>query len=274
MSAKQYEGLNYISGFPFSVFTSAETESRALSIADRCQNAFAFLKSTFAFEPEVCVLVLSPQDWKQHATYPVYGMPHYADHSTLVVAGQGSDFWQSMSPPVEALPPDAARAMRNAYGQPDGSVNLSPFFDLLAVHELSHLFQFQAGSKFPRLWLAELFCNLSLHAYTVAVEPDQITALETFPQLVASLPISELRYRSLADFERLYIDVGPQNYGWYQCRFHVAARHIYENGGVESLRRLWREFLNSEENVSDEKLVLRLREVHPTVEQVLTTWPE
>ena len=31
---------------------------------------------------------------------------------------------------------------------------------------------------------------------------------------------------------------GP-NYGWYQVRFHVLARRMYEEGGEAALRRLW-----------------------------------
>lgn len=76
------------------------------------------------------------------------------------------------------------------------------------MHELGHLFQFQAKCQFPRLWLAELFCNICLHAYVVAREPEQLPALETFPQMVANLGVAELRYRSLEDFERSYTDVG------------------------------------------------------------------
>jgi hypothetical protein len=271
---KQYPNLTELTGFPFPVYVSDGTEQRAQSIASRCHNAHEFLRSALEFDPEICVLVLTPDDWSQHATYPVYGMPHYADERTLVVAGQESDFWQSMSPPAAALPPEAAQAVVAAYGQPNSSIDLSPFFDLLAVHELGHLFQFQGKCQFPRLWLAELFCNICLHAYTVAVEPEQLPALETFPRMVSSLGDAGVRYRSLADFEQLYIDVGPQNYGWYQCRFHVAAKHIYEGGGVEALQRLWRAFLQSDEQLSDEQLAVRLREgVHPEVEHVLTLWP-
>lgn len=273
MSLNQYPNLIEISDSQFPVYASAGTERQAQSIAVRCRNAREFLGSALEFEPQMNVLVLAPENWDEYANFPVYGMPHYTDERTLAVAGQDNGFWQSMTPPVEALPPEAARAMKAAYGQPDGSINLSPFFDLLTVHELGHLFQFQAKCQFPRLWLAELFCNVCLHAYTVAVEPEQLPALETFPQMVANLEVAELRYRSLEDFERLYIDVGAQNYGWYQCRFHVAAKRIYEAGGIEALQRLWKAFLQSDEKLSDEQLAARLREdAHPEIERVLTAW--
>lgn len=275
MSAKKYPDLINLPGFPFPIYASAGTELQAKSIAVRCRNAKEFLGSTLGFEPQVNVLVLTPEQWPKYAAFPVYGMPHYTDDQTLAIAGQNNGFWQSMCPPAEALPPPAARAMQAAYGQTDGSINLSSFFDLLAVHELGHLFQFQAKCQFPRLWLAELFCNICLHAYTVIAEPEQLKALETFPQVVANLGVAELRYRSLEDFERLYINVGPQNYGWYQCRFHVAAKRIYEAGGVGALQRLWKLFLQSDEKVSDEQLAACLRaDAHPEIENVLTGWPK
>lgn len=273
MSLKQYPNLVELEGFLFPVHASAGTEQRARSIAARCRNAHDFFGATFEFEPQLRVLVLAPEHWGEYAASPVYGMPHYTDERTLAVAGQDNGFWQSMSPPVEVLPPQAAHAMRDAYGRPDGSINLSTFFDLLAVHEIGHLFHLQAKREFLRLWLMELFCNICLHAYVVAREPEQLPALETFPQIVAGAGAGELRYRSLDDFERLYIDVGAQNYGWYQCRFHVAAKRIYEAGGIGALQRLWKAFPQSDEKLSDERLAARLREdVHAEVERVPTTW--
>ncbi len=140
--------------------------------------------------------------------------------------------------------------------------------------ELGHLFQFQAKWQVPRLWLAELFCNICLHAFTATVEPEQLPALETFPQMVANSGGADLRYLSLEDFERLYIDVGPQNYGWHQCRFPVAAKRIYEAGGVDC-NAFWKAFLQSNEKMSDDQLAARLRaDVYREVEDVLTAWPK
>ncbi len=273
MAATPYPALVELPGASFPVYVSHGTEQRAGQIAERCRSARHFLGVTFDFEPQLRVLVLNPEDWREYATFPVYGMPHYTDAQTLAVAGEDNDFWQSMAPPVDALPPQAAEVMRAAYGQSDGSVDLSLFFDLLAVHEMGHLCHLQASLQFPRRWLMELFCNICLHAYVVAREPEKVLALEAFPSVIAGGEVSQLRYRSLADFERLYTDVGPQNYGWYQCRFHVAAKDIYSAGGVEALERLWRVFLQSSATGSDEELAVQLRDdVHPAVARVLTEW--
>lgn len=86
MFLKQYPTLIELSGFPFPVYASTGTEQRAQSIAARCRNAHDFLSSRFEFEPQVCVLVLRPEDWSEYATFPVYGMPHYTDERTLWAA--------------------------------------------------------------------------------------------------------------------------------------------------------------------------------------------
>jgi hypothetical protein len=124
------------------------------------------------------------------------------------------------------------------YGQSDGSIDLSSFFDLTSIHELAHLFQFQASVQFPRLWLDEFFANLSLHAYVASQQPDLLPVLETFPRLMLQAGAARFQYHSLADFERLYSDVGDANYGWYQCQLEVAAKAVYDSGGVAALQRL------------------------------------
>lgn len=263
-----------LEGYPFPVFVSPGTEDRGMAIADRSQRAYEFLGRALEFEPELRVLVLAPEHWKAYASFPLYGMPHYTEARTIALAGLDSIFWQSLLPTPGTLPRADEEAMHSAYGQPDGSLNLSPFFDLLAVHEMGHVFHLQAACHFPRLWLMELFCNICLHAYVAGREPGQLRALDTFPRIVAGAGAGNLHHRSLRDFEKLYTDVGSRNYGWYQCRLHVAAKNIFDAGGIDALRRLWKTFLRIRENVTDDDLAAVLEgEVHPAVEHVLSTWP-
>ena len=94
--------------------------------------------------------------------------------------------------------------------------------------------------------------------------------LETFPRVVLEGGSAQFEHQSLADFECLYTAVGPQNYGWYQCRLHVAARQVFEAGGAAALQRLWQAFVP----ISDDQLTEVLRQVHPRLEQVLTGWSD
>jgi hypothetical protein len=152
------------------------------------------------------------------------------------------------------------------YGLPDGSTDLSPFFNLTSVHELAHLFHEQANVQFPRKWLQEFFANLSLHAYVATQEPEQLPILETFSRLVVEAGSASFEHHTLADLDRLYTGVGPQNYGWYQCRLHVAAKAVYDAGGVAALQRLWQAF----PPISDDQFIQVLGQVHPQLERVFT----
>jgi hypothetical protein len=279
MSQKLYPNLFELSGFPIAVYFSAGTEQRAREIAGRCQRAYQFLGPTLNFEAEICVLVLAPEHWQDYTGSPMYGVPQTIDKRTLVVAGQNSELWKMIVPPLEDLSPSVAQAMRVVYGQPDGSIDLASYMGLLAVHEMGHLYLDQATGtfdfNFPRRWLVELFCHLCLHAYIAIEEPQQLPSLETFPKTIVIRGLSPLSYQTLDDFERLYAGMEPPNFVWYLSRLHLAAQRIYEAGSIETLQRLWQALVQSSEKLSDEQLALRLRtEVHPEAERVLAKWPD
>jgi hypothetical protein len=268
--SEQYPDLIELSGFVFPVYVSSGCEERGRSMAAICQQAYEFLSETLPARAKVNVLVLAPAHWSQYGTHPTYGMPHAeTDQQALIMAGEDNAFWQSMVPPLETLPQGTAEAVCAVYGRPDGTIDLSPFFDLLSVHELAHLFHDQENVQFGRKWLQEFFANLCLHAYVATQQPEQLPVLETFPPLVLEEISAPFEHQSLADFERLYTGVGPQNYAWYQCRLHVAAKAVYSAGGVVALQRLWRAFAP----ISDDRLTQVLGQVHPRLEQVFTGWP-
>jgi hypothetical protein len=279
MSQKLYPNLCALSGIPIAVYFSAGTEQRARELAGRCQRAYQFLGTTLNFEAEICVLVLAPEHWQDYTGSPMYGVPQTIDKRTVVVAGQNSELWEMIVPPLEDLSPAVAQAMRVVYGQPNGSIDLASYMSLLAVHEMGHLYLDQATGtfdfNFPRRWLVELFCNLCLQAYIAIEEPEQLPSLETFPKAIVIRGLSPLSYQSLDDFERLYAGMEPPNFVWYLSQLHLAAQRIYNAGGLEILQQLWQMLVQLSEKVSDEQLALYLRtEVHPEVERVLAKWPD
>ncbi|GAB4445636.1 MAG: hypothetical protein Fur0044_41860 [Anaerolineae bacterium] len=279
MSPKLYPNLVELPGPYVTLYFSPNTEQRAREFANRCQRACQFLSPTLKFEAEICVLVLAPEHWQECTGSPMYGVPQTIDQRTLVVAGQNSELWTMITPPLADLSPAVAQAMQVAYGQPDGSIDLAAYMNLLAVHEMGHLYLDQAAGTFdfnlPRRWLVELFCQLCLHAYAAIEEPEQLPRLETFPKTIMAGGVAHLSYKTLDDFERLYADMEPPNFVWYLCQLHLAARRIFDAGGVETLQRLWQMLIQSREKLPDEQLALRLRtEVHPAVEHVLTRWPD
>jgi hypothetical protein len=279
MTQDKYSTLNELTGYSFPIYISSGTEARAQAIAAQCERAYRFFSKLLNRTSEIHALILAPEQWEKFASYPIFGMPHYVDMYTLVVAGQESEMWRMIMPPMEYLPSDMVQTLRKVYGKADGSISVASFMDLLALHEMLHLFINQATDTvdfhLPRRWVVELFCNLGLHAYMETEEPTGLEHLTAYPQAIVTLGYQHLAHKTLNDFEQLYAGMEPPNFAWYQCQLHVAARHIYEAGGIESVQAMFRTIVRSKDNTSDEQLAVQLRDdVHLNAAKVLTTWPD
>jgi len=65
----------------------------------------------------------------------------------------------------------------------------------------------------------------------------------------------------------------PRNYGWYQCRLHIAGKNIYNKGGEETFIKLWKGLLTNHDKMTDEQFASFLNtKVHYEVAVVLTDW--
>lgn len=267
IDASKHEGLRTLETFPFPVRHSDGFEERADSIARRCARASRFLGEALDFEPNLALLVLSREDWNGRSEYQ-YGVPSYKA-GNLIVAGEPNEFWQGLVELLKDALPEGLEDLRKVYDQPDGDIDLAPFFDLVAVHELGHGFSGQVPVSFPRNWMNEYFANLCMCAYVLHRERESLPVLETLPRLLVRISHERFAHRTLADLEALYIEVGLQNYMWYQSQLILAAQEALESGGIEVLRSLWRRFAMPDE------VLLRILEqdVHLAVARVLSDWP-
>lgn len=271
-----YEKLVALKGHSIQVYSSKGQEARAASMATRVDNAIAFHGSLLQFKPEVVLLVLTEADWSQYTSFPVYGMAHYSDNKTLIVAAEDNPFWKSFLPPLELLPQALAEQIRQVYKLPDGSLSMQAFFDLLALHELGHAYHIQGGLNMQRKWMGEFFCNVLLHTYIAEKEPGQLPALTLFPQMVINAGAKEYTFHSLKDIEERYEEIGqqyPKNYGWFQCRWHAAAASVYDAAGVSVCRKLWVAFKTEKQVLDDEALLDFLQKnTHPSIADVMRHW--
>ena len=235
-------------------FASPGVEERAEAIGRMAADSHDYLSGLLGFRPEAQVLVVAEDDWGRVSGAPLYGLPN-ASNGTLVVAGTEAPFWESFA---EMVQPADRSELEAVYGVRDGAVRLGPFMDLIAVHEVAHVFH-EGTQHFPRLWLQELFANLSLHAWTAQRSPNDLERLTTLPRLAARAPTETFDHTSRDDFERLYSNVGGANYVWYQFRLQVQAAELYERAGAAAVRRLFDAF-----HFDDDALARRLAaEVDP-----------
>ena len=279
ISCQNFDGLNQLKGFRTKTYYSDGSNEQANEMAKRCDNVVSFYKNLIDFEPAVTLLVLSKEDWSKYTNFPVYGMPHYDDNNTLIVASEDNDFWKSFIPPVDKLPRELAQQITKTYSGKDGDLTMRGFFDLLAIHELGHAFHIQNGLTMQRKWMGELFANIFLHTYIAEIEPELLPALTVFPRMVvSSTDKKELQFTSLNDLESNYDKIGqqfPNNYGWYQCRWHMAAANIYDTGKITAFKNLWFTLKQQHEILDDssfEKLLSA--KVHQSVADVQLKWDE
>jgi hypothetical protein len=265
----EIEELRPIDGFAFPVWASPGTEERALVIGQRVERAHAWFTGVLGFQPRVRLLALAPSDWDRLAGMPVFGFPHFIGDDTVVVGSVPAPFFAEI---VDFWKPDLSeptwRRLRDVYGDPpvvDG------FSDLLAVHELGHLFHVQAGFWRPATWLPELFCNVGLEGYVAEVEPPGLEILETLPLATSEVSPERFAVRELNGMDQATRVGGPLNYAWFELRLHAAAKPIWEQAGRSAFRRLYERFRDGPEP-DDPRRVLH-EEVHPEYARVIDEWP-
>ena len=199
--------------------------------------------------------------WATKSEQPLYGLPNAGD-GTLTVAGTETPFWADLAEMVaEDDRPELGGAV---YADEKGQLRFGPFFDLVAVHEVGHLFH-QGVVHFPRLWLGELFANLCLHAWVERRAPESLATLITLPRLGARKEAEAWPYRTWADFERVYSSMPGPNYAWFEFRLQLGAADLYARGGEDTVRRLFDAFRLDDESLLD---VLR-DQVDPGLADVL-----
>ena len=275
--AQQFADLIVLKGRSIEVYFSPGYEVRAAAIALRVEKALAYDQQLLGFKPTATLLVLSAADWNKYAAKgAVFGMPHYTDMKTLIVAAHDNAFWKSFVPPLDQLPDNLRAQVTTVYKTGDSSLSMQAFFDLLAIHELGHAFHQQAGLTMQRKWMGELFVNILLHTYVAENEPQSLQALTLFPKMVVAAGSNEFKYTSLKDIQERYEEIGqhyPKNYGWCQCRWHVASADIYDQSGKQVGKKLWDALKMQNAILNDQQLIIFLSEkADKSVADMVVNW--
>mgnify|MGYP007011820054 CR=1 FL=1 len=274
-----YEGLIRIENPSETVYVSKGHEEFGKHLAGLVEGANRYLSALVGKPvPQTTLLILSREDWGKF-TNPqiIYGMPHYGGN-TLVVAAEDNDFWRANMPPLHTLTPEQQEVFRQVYANEAGELSVRPFFDVLAIHELGHGWTTYHTIKRQRFWLEEIFCNVFLHTFIAEKRPDLLPALEVLPMLQTTGNRNQFKYTTLTQFEEGYWIIArdaPVNYGWYQFRFHYAAKEVYDMAGPQVLKNLWN-FMAGQSDILDQEALLNglHSNVHPAMADVYRRWDE
>lgn len=107
---------------------------------------------------------------------------------------------------------------------------ISPF-DCVALHELGHIFMKRYNHTIThKLWAGEF-----LASYFAICFFQQHKNYPGLPQIDETG--YQPKYKTLADFEKYYSNVGAPNYGWYQGKFQELGKRLYQKFKVDLIRK-------------------------------------
>jgi hypothetical protein len=202
-------------------------------------------------------------------------MPHCTDGQTLVMAADAPEFWEGARSWVfGAVADEQMERLKSIYGTVDGELNVRPFNDLVALHELGHIFHKQVPFDFPRHWLRELFATFCQYVAVAVGLPERMPHLLSLP-LAVHRPAEEMTFTALDDFDRPTSELGLGNFIWYQWELLFAARAIYEREGPAILRRIFDASLSCcDRSTIEADLVGWLeKKASPVTAGVMRNWP-
>jgi len=241
MKTELRDGLVEVPG-GLPTFASDGLEGAASTIGGIAADSYEYLAGLLGIRPGAQVLVLSEADWAVKCDQPLYGLPNAGD-GTLTVAGTEARFWADLA---DMVADDDRAELEAVYEDAGRQLRFGPFFDLIAVHEVGHLFS-QGYVAFPRSWLSEFFANLCLHAWVEQRSPASLETLLTLPGLGAKAAADTWPSRTWVDFDRDYSSMPGPNYVWFQFRRQVAAAELYGQGGEDTVRRLFEVFRHDDQ---------------------------
>ena len=250
--------LATLKGFPFEVRYSEGSLERARVMSRITAEAYGYFAELFALEPDLAVIVANETDWESRQPY---GLPYFNDDAdqirpgiVVMPAGTGV-FWVDMVQDLHETAPGAYERLRVTYPNGDGGVDLQPFFDLIAVHELGHAFEASGDLRLPTFWLGEIFANLCLHAFVATRRPQSLNTLEVLSVVGArseglDARMSHEGFTTLEELETHYTGgqdpMSPRNYVWYQYRWQRLAAAMFDADGEDGLVRFWEYFVHTQ----------------------------
>ncbi len=227
------------SPYPFKTLYCEGVKEEADQQSVLVDDAYNFLSAFMGEKDAFCLLVVAPDDWERNAYSPVVGMPEYYKGNLIVGAGK-NPLSMNYEALISSFPEEARAEIISLYQNEASEFDLDLFFDKLIVHELTHSFQDpfnQEGYSCSR-WLEELHANMGLYAYYQTRKEDELDYITALVDFLVENPPPDLPYNSLAEFDRHYYEMPPENYGFYQMRLTKAAAQAIDSLGNATLKPL------------------------------------
>ncbi|MDO9094685.1 MAG: hypothetical protein Q7U99_18855 [Rubrivivax sp.] len=244
------------------VFFPVGSESRAREVRALMAEATAYLDRRLGVKADVTLAVLDRARWEALITWQPYGIPGVAGRPPVVFMPATDDGAATQ----DALAIEARVDPRVKHDL--GKVGLTyeeaarRYVDLVALHELGHVYINRLGIWPNSRWLNELLATYVGYAYMRERRPES-AALWT-AMLNAYLSAIRPERSSLAEFDQKYFGVGPQMYVWYQAQFQQLVQRVYDIHGLAVLNAMREAFSTpSSEPLEPAAIANRLKPFFP-----------
>jgi hypothetical protein len=203
------------------------------------------------------IAVLGPDDWTKISQFP-YGVCHiFPFPPTAVLPATGDNIlvrgMLQYKDRVSAATSKHLKELGITYEEA-----VPKFMDLIGFHEMGHLYSDAYGLKtWPaNKWLSEFVATYLAYAYMKENQPKLVKLWDRDTMMDDIAQRNQRKYTSLAEFEKLYIKVGNDNYGWYQAKFQQMVSKIYQKMGITFIHALKKSLLQNPKSPTDDPLRL------------------
>lgn len=260
-----------LAGYAMPVLASPGSEERARVIADRLDRALSWLERSLQRRPLFTLFVVDRTDWDTVAEVPIYGMPQSLP-GKIVTSPDAAPWWDDYLDALRPhLPASVLADVARVFGDP---ADFTTMADLVAVHELTHLFHeihpVTWASEFPADWVMELFANIGMHGYVVTHEPERLPLLATLTAAARAAGPKPWPFNELAAMGQS-MQASVSNYVWFEFMLIGFAESIWNSGGVDAMVAFQQTL--GEPTLSPDAVVQRLAAIDPAVADAVRAWP-
>lgn len=248
------------------VYYSPGYKKRGKKIQTYIQDAMRFYKKSLHVNVELSVAVLTKSQWEQTTRIP-FDIPFASDspHVVFLPANLGVGVITSGAGKTQHLAKQETLQKLKSAGYSFEQAEMKSI-DFIGLHELGHIIAERLEISFypgkPNKWYNEFLASYIAYAYLRENDPDFATMTHILAEhSVETMP--QQRYILLEDFERLYSDVGPENYGWFQSNFIQLVVKIYDNMGMNFLQELIKSSFPKKDKIPVEVLLKNLEQIAP-----------
>lgn len=222
----------------FQTYYSNGFEEQAISVSDLLNQSIHYFEQKLDVKEPFTLAILDLDDWNKITRIP-YGLPFISGppHIVCIPANIKNELGTIVLKAISDSKLDQKYSLSNeeiAYR----------FTNLIGFHELGHMYAKKLGINFPNKWTFEFAATYLAFLYLQENSPkDNELWLD-----VASKLLKEIQptYTSLKDFDEKYVQVGIENYAWYQVVFLERVGEVVKKSGWDFITGL------NNENLGDE----------------------